>query len=672
MSGGVITFDYVKNKLTPLVDSNITSLLCDHVNCSLANVQLRTFVESLENLEVLHIKYGKLDYTKLMWIIRDVAQNSKTLEVLSVDGNSIGADNLKELYQTLLKNPNITQVSITDCFEQENSSETNIDLLKTLVGLCVKDKPTFVISLMLEFIGIAISISNCVTLEKVEQEVQLDLYATEENREKFKSVLHILNGLTMVIDNMKFEFELKGEVAYELLCVIKHACWRELSMQLEYTDEECLKQIGTAAKSAVKMMNLHLTMPGKWDEAVFVWKCTEINKQELFNTYDLYDFCTICTNDDTNNVFCCRVSDEMTPVFLTMIQGYHINKLETTSICCVPWSDITGFVSGDIYTDGENMADLQRIDKEDFYGDVGNIEKHIVGFLKEISSRCHEIQTVDIHEYSLPKEAVMQLSSVIKSQTELTVVNLDVCSMSPDDIRTLSAGLKQHKGSLEELHLNNNTVGDAAGDLSKSLINHDKLRVLYLRCCEMSPDDIRTLSAGLKQHKGSLEELHLNDNTVGDAAGDLSKSLINHDKLRVLALGECEMSPDDIRTLSAGLKQHKGSLEELHLEGNTVSDAAGDLSKSLINHDKLRVLYLHRCEMSPDDIRTLSAGLKQQKGSLEKFFLYGNTVGDAAGDLADSLKHHNKLKSLFLGLWSSVSSDMTNQMRKILPDTNIC
>ena len=670
MSGGVITFDYVKNKLMPLVDNNITSLLCDHVNCSLANVQLRTFVESLENLEVLHIKYGKLDYTKLMWIIRDVAQNSKTLEVLSVDGNPIGADNLKELYQTLLKNPNITQVSITNCFEQENSSETNIDLLKTLVGLCVKDKPTFEISLMLEFIGVAISISNCVTLETVEQEVELDLHATEENIEKFKSVLHILNGLTMVIDNMKFEFELEGEVAYELLCVIKHACWRELSMQLEYTEEECLKRIGTVAKSAVKLMNLHITMPSKWYEAVFVWKYTEINKKELFYTYGSDYFCTMYTNDGTNDAFCCWVSNEMTPVFLTMIQGYHINKLETRSVFCVPWSDITGLVSGDIYTDGENMADLQRIDKEGFYGGVGNIEKHIVGFLKEISSRCHEIQTVDISECSLPKEAVMQLSNVIKSQTELTLVNLDECKMSPDDIRTLSAGLKQQKGSLEELHLSYNTVGDAAGDLSKSLISHDKLRVLYLSDCEMSPDDIRTLSAGLKQHKGSLEKLHLSYNTVDDVAGDLSISLINHDKLRVLYLDGCEMSPDDIRTLSAGLKQHKGSLEELHLNYNTVGDAAGDLSKSLINHDKLRVLKVDGCEMSPDDIRTLSAGLKQHKGSLEELHLYGNTVGDAAGDLADSLKHHKKLKSL--NLWPcSVSSDMKNQMKQMLPDTNI-
>ena len=608
MSGGVITFDYVKNKLMPLVDNNITSLLCDNVNCSLANVQLRTFVESLENLEVLHIKYGKL--------------------------------------------------------EQENSLETNIDLLKTLVGLCVKDKPKFVISLMLEFIGIAISISNCVTLEKVEQEVELDLHANEESIEKFKSVLHILNGLTTVIDNMKFEFELEGEVAYELLCVIKHACWRKLSMQLEYTEEECLKQIGTVAKNAVKMMNLHLTMPGGWDEAVFVWKCTEINKKELFNTYDSDYFCTIYTNDGTNDAFCCWVSNEMTPVFLTMIQGYHINKLETTSICCVPWSDITGLVNGDIYIDGKSVADLQRIDKEDFYGDV-------VGFLKEISSRCHEIQAVDISECFLPKGAVVQLSNVIKSQTELTVVNLDECKMSPDDIRTLSAGLKQHKGSLEELHLNCNTVGDVAGDLSKSLINHDKLRVLDLSGCVMFPGHIGILSAGLKQHKGSLEELHLNCTTVGDAAGDLSKSLINHDKLRVLCLCNCGMSPVNIRTLSAGLKQHKRSLEELWLHDNTVGDAAGDLSKSLINHDKLRVLYLSGCVMFPGDIRILSAGLKQHKGSLEELDLDGNTVGDAAGDLADSLKHHNKLKSLFLGS-CSVSSDMKNQMRKILPDTNIC
>ena len=614
----------------PLVNNNITHLLLDRVNCSLAYVRLRTFVESLENLEVLHINYGKLDYTKLMWIIRDVAQNSKTLEVLSIDGNPIGVNGLKDLYQTLLKNPNITQVSITDCFETENTPETNTDLLKTLVSLCVKDKPTFVISISFVRIGVAVSLSNCVRLKPVGP---AGFYSTEENIEEFKSVFQALKDLPPVIDSLIFYFELEGEVVHELLSKLKNGCWRELTIQLEETDEKYLKHIGTVIKCFSKKINVHITMSRFLFPAIFIWEYKKTEEDRLLDTdyagFKEFMFTVETTGSSENNTFYCKMSETMTPMLVSMLEGNHINKLVTKRARDVPWSDITGLVNGDIYIDGENMADLHRIEM------VYMINKHITAYLKEVSTRCHTITSINMNgSGSLQEETILQLNNVIKSQSELTILKFSWCWMSSDDIRTLSAGLKQHKGSLEELYLSGNTVGDAAGDLSKSLINHDKLRVLGLGCCEMTPDDIRTLSAGLKQHKGSLEELHLNNNTVGDAAGDLSKSLISHDKLRVLNLRHCEMTPDDIRTLSAGLKQHKGSLEELGLYGNTVGDAAGDLSKSLINHDKLRVLNLRYCEMTPDDIRTLSAGLKQHKGSLEELHLSSNTVGDAAGELA--------------------------------------
>ena len=649
----------------PLVNNNVTCLLLDHVNCSLAYVRLRTFVESLENLEVLHINYGKLDHTKLMWIIRDVAQNSKTLEDLSIDGNPIGVNGLKDLYHTLLKNTNniIRQVSITDCFETENTPETNTDLLKTLVSfISVKNKPTFVISIRFGCIGVVVSLSNCVRLKPAGS----GFFATKENVERFKSVFQALEDLPSVIDSLVFDFELEGEVVYELLSKLKHGCWRELTMQIKETDEKYLKLIGTTIKSLSKKINVHITMSCLCYHAKFIWKYKETEEDRLLDTYyTRFKFTVETSGSSENNTFYCKMSEIMIPVLVSMLEGNHINKLVTKGVRDVPWSDITGLVDGDIYIDGENMADLHRIEPDCM------INEHITAYLKEVSTRCHTITTIDISKSdSLQEDIILQLNNVINSQTELTILKFSRCRMSPDDIHTLSAGLKQHKGSLEELHLYGNTVGDAAGDLSKSLINQDKLRVLDLRWCKMKSDDIRTLSAGLKQHKGSLEELHLRDNTVGDAAGDLSKSLINHDKLRVLNLRWCEMTPDDIRTLSAGLKLHKGSLEELHLRDNTVGDAAGDLSKSLINHDKLRVLNLSVCKMTSDDIRTLSAGLKQHKGSLEELYLYHNTVGDAACELAASLKNHDKLKSLYLG-FCSVSTEMIKQMEEMLLDTNI-
>ena len=647
--GGLITFDYVDRRLMPLVKNNITRLLLDHVDCSLAYVRLRTFVESIENLKVLHINYGKLDHTKLMWIIRDVAQNSQTLEVLSVDGNQIGVDGLNDLYQTLQNNCKIKQVSITDCFETENTPETNIDLLKPLVSLWVKDKPTFVISMRFECIGVAVSLSNHVRLEPVGP----GFYANEEIVEKFKSLLDTLKGLPPVIDNLAFDFEFEGEVAYELLSKLKHSYWKELTMKLKRTDKTWLKLIGNAIKSLSKKITVRITMSSLWGPSIFIWKYKETEEDLLLDThYPGFKFTIEAGHNSENNVFYCKVSEEMTPVLDAILEGNCINKLETERASDVPWSDITGLVIGDIYIDGENMAHLHRIE-------VHDKNKHISAYLQEVSTRCHTITTITLSRSgSLQNDIILQINNVIKSQTELTELNFSGSWMNPNEIRTLSAGLKQHKGSLKELHLDGNTVGDAAGDFNKSLINHGKLRMLILNYCEMTPDDILVLSAGLKQHKGSLKELHLNGNTVGDAAGALCKSLINHGKLCVLHLDDCEMTPDDIRVLSAGLKQHKGSLKELHLDGNTVGDAAGDLSKSLINHGKLRVLHLDDCEMTPDDIRVLSAGLKQHKGSLKELHLDGNTVGDAAGDLSKSLINHGKLRVLKLSVCEMTPDDI--------------
>ena len=645
--GGLITFDYVDRRLMPLVKNNITRLLLDHVDCSLAYVRLRTFVESIENLKVLHINYGKLDHTKLMWIIRDVAQNSQTLEVLSVDGNQIGIDGLNDLYHTLQNNCKIKQVSITDCFETENTPETNIDLLKPLVSLWVKDKPTFVISMRFECIGVAVSLSNHVRLEPVGP----GFHANEEIVEKFKSLLDTLKGLPPVIDNLAFDFELEGEVAYELLSKLKHSYWKELTMKLKRTDKTWLKLIGNAIKSLSKKITVRITMSSLWCPSIFIWKYKETEEDLLLDThYSGFKFTIEAGHNSENNVFYCMVSEEMTPVLVAILEGNSINKLETERASDVPWSDITGLVIGDIYIDGENMAHLHRIE-------VHDENKHISAYLQEVSTRCHTITTIALSRSgSLQKDTILQINNVIKSQTELTELNFSESWMNPNDIRTLSAGLKQHKGSLEELELSSNTVGDAAGDLSKSLINHEELLVLNLGGCEMKPDDIRALSAGLKQHKGSLQELHLWFNTVRDAACDLSKSLMNHEELRVLNLDYCNMKPDDIRALSVGLKQHKGSLEELHLEGNTVGVAAGDFNKSLINHGKLRMLNLNYCEMTPNDIRALSAGLKKHKGSLEELQLKCNAVGDAAGDLSKSLINHVKLRVLNLR-WCKMTPD---------------
>ena len=252
--------------------------------------------------------------------------------------------------------------------------------------------------------------------------------------------------------------------------------------------------------------------------------------------------------------------------------------------------------------------------------------------------------------------AAGDVSKALINHHKLCKLVMSGCMMEPDDMKALCEGLSQMKGSLEELNLSYNNVGSAAGNVRKALINHHKLCKLYMRQCEMEPDDVKALCEGLSQMKGSLEELNLSYNNVGSAAGDVSKALINHHKLCKLDMSRCWMEPDDVKALCEGLSQMKGSLEELNLSDNNVGSAAGDVSKALINHHKLCKLDMSECRMEPDDVKALCEGLSQMKGSLQELNLSGNNIGSAAGDVSKALINHHELCKLDMS-WCNMEPD---------------
>ena len=248
--------------------------------------------------------------------------------------------------------------------------------------------------------------------------------------------------------------------------------------------------------------------------------------------------------------------------------------------------------------------------------------------------------------YTHIKSAAGDVSKALINHHKLCKLDMSECKMKPYDVKALCEGLSQMKGSLEELYLSNNNVGSAAGDVSKALINHHKLCKLDMERCKMRPVHVKALCEGLSQMKGSLEELYLSNNNVGSAAGDVSKALINHHKLCKMDMKGSKMEPDDVKALCEGLSQMKGSLQELDLSYNNVRSAAGDVSKTLLNHHKLCKLYMRQYKMQPGDVKAMCEGLRQMKGSLEELNLGGNNVGSAAGDVSKALINHHKMCKL--------------------------
>ena len=275
------------------------------------------------------------------------------------------------------------------------------------------------------------------------------------------------------------------------------------------------------------------------------------------------------------------------------------------------------------------------------------------------------------------KSVAGDVSKALINHHKLCKLDMSCCWMKPDDVKALCEGLSQIKGSLEELNLSNNNVGSVAGDVSKALINHHKMCKLDMSGCEMEPDDVKALCEGLRQMKGSLQELNLSKNNVGSAAGDASKALINHHKMCKLDMSGCEMEPDDVKALCEGLSQIKGSLQELNLSNNYVGSAAGDVSKALIKHHKLCKLDMSCCWMKPDDVKALCEGVSQMKGSLEELNLSNNNVGSAAGDASKTLIKHHKLCKLDMSACEMEPDDVKalceglSQMKGSLEELNL-
>ena len=88
-----------------------------------------------------------------------------------------------------------------------------------------------------------------------------------------------------------------------------------------------------------------------------------------------------------------------------------------------------------------------------------------------------------------------------------------------------------------------------------------------------------------------LEELHINDNKLGDhGAGLLSQAIMNTNTLQVLAI--CNNSIGPIGTIAiANATAHNSSMEELYMVGNTIGqDGAEAIVNTITNNKTLKTL----------------------------------------------------------------------------------
>ena len=83
-----------------------------------------------------------------------------------------------------------------------------------------------------------------------------------------------------------------------------------------------------------------------------------------------------------------------------------------------------------------------------------------------------------------------------------------------------------------------------------------------------------------------LEELHINDNELGDHGAELlSKATMKPNTLRVLAVCDNSIGPTGIIAIANAIK-HNSSLEELYMAGNTIGQGGAKAIVSAITNNK--------------------------------------------------------------------------------------
>ena len=277
-------------------------------------------------------------------------------------------------------------------------------------------------------------------------------------------------------------------------------------------------------------------------------------------------------------------------------------------------------------------TNVLHLEKEQTVNDVNIIFQQI--------KNLHDLQEIRIW-WKFANNQILE--ELIKQQCNLKKLVIESKWFPrPENISYIAQGLADQAGTVEELDLSR--CGFIGDQLKNVLHTQRNLTKLNLTCCNINPDEAKALAQGLSYTGGKLQLLHLGGNYIGSAAGYVSKALINHHKLCKLDMRVCKMAPYDVKALCEGLSQMKGSLEELNLSNNSVGSAAGYVSKALINHHKLCTLDMSGCMMGPYDVKALCEGLSQMKGSLEKLNLWLNNTGNKVDIKQILMKKHTNLK----------------------------
>ncbi|XP_052445987.1 NACHT, LRR and PYD domains-containing protein 3 isoform X3 [Carassius gibelio] len=589
------------------------------------------------------------------------------------------------LYAHLFLDVNKKYVFDQDSTEQENKSETVIDLLKTAVDKALESDNGH-LDLFLRFLlGLS--------LQSNQRLLQGLLTQQDDNDQSKKEIVQYIK--------QKFEANLSPERSINLFY-----CLNELN------DQTLVKDIQThLSKGNLSSADLS---PAQWSALVFVL----LTSEEELEEFELQKF---------------KKSDEclirLSAVIKTCKRAL-LNDCDLSDKSCLDLASVLGSDSNlkELNMNNNNLQDsgvkllctgLKNINCKLEILKLSNCsitEEGYKALASALRSNPSHLIELDLTGNDPGESGVKQLSDLLQDPNcQLKTLRLSNCSITEEGYKALASALRSNPSHLIELDLTGNDPGESGVKQLSDLLQDPncQLKTLRLSNCSITEEGYKALASALRSNPSHLIELDLTGNDPGESGVKQLSDLLQDPNcqlktlrflgpaadegcqyvtgivgknpllLRELNLSEHELGDTQVNQIAALLQDKHCTLNTLILKNNCITEggcqvlAAAlnsnpsnltelDLSENKLGNPGMKIistlfenvqcrlekLKLSNCSITEEGYKALASALRSNPSHLIELDLTGNDPGESGvKQLSDLLQDPNcQLKTLrFLG-----------------------
>ncbi|XP_073699586.1 uncharacterized protein [Garra rufa] len=467
------------------------------------------------------------------------------------------------LYAHLFLDIKKRSIFVYESTEQENKSQTMIDLLKTAVDKALESDNGH-LDLFLRFLlGLSLQsnqrlLQGLLTQQNGNDQIKKEIvqYIKQKLEEQQNGNDQIKKEIVQYI-KQKFEANLSPERSINLFY-----CLNELN------DQTLVKDIQThLSKGSLSSADLS---PAQWSALAFVL----LTSEEVLEEFELQKF---------------KKSDECLIRLSAVIKTSKRALLNDCGLTDRSCSSLATVLGSDTSLKELNMSDnnLQDSGVKLLCSGLGNM-------------KCH-LEILRLSNCSITEEGYKALASALRSNPS-HLIELDLTGNDPGQsgVKELSDLLQDPNCQLKtlrflgpaadegcqyvteivgknplllrELNLSEHELGDTGLNQISALLEdkHCQLNTLMLSDCEMTDEGCSAVTSALKSNPSHLRELNLSRNKLGDSGvKNLSDLLMNPQfKLEKLELSNCSITEEGYKALASALRSNPSHLIELDLTGN--------------------------------------------------------------------------------------------------------